>query len=67
MKKYKVIIDITNNFLAFWLGHYIYIRATFFLSSPSLLTKIAVVKIEKNITPSKIIKRGLKKNMTNFL
>lgn len=25
IKDHKIIIDMTNNFLAFWLGHYIYI------------------------------------------
>ena len=50
----------TNNSLIFWLGHYRYIEATFrtILSQLRLTAKIAVVKINKNITPQKIIKRS---------
>ena len=66
MKKHEVIIDTTNNFLAFWPGHYRYIRAIFSLSLPNLSTKIAAVKIEKDIIPQKIIKKGLKNDIINF-
>ena len=49
MKKHEIIVDITNNFLVFWPGHCIYIRATFLLNPFCLLTKIVAVKIEKDI------------------
>ena len=67
MKKHKVIIDMTNNSLAFWPGHCIHIGATFLLSLSSLPTKTAVVIIEGDITPRKMIKMGLKEDMTDFL
>ena len=69
MKKHGVIIDMTNDFLAFWPGHYTHIGATspITLSQPRLPTKIATVRIEKVVTPRKIIKRGSKKDMTDFL
>ena len=67
MKKYRVIINITNNFLAFWPGYYTDIRATFLLSLLSLPTKIVAIKIKKNLISQKIIKKDSKKNMTNFL
>ena len=69
MKKHGIIIDMINNSLAFWLGHCIYISATSHttLSQPRLPTKIAFVRIEKNIILQKIIKKGLKEDMTNFL
>ena len=52
MKKYGVIIDMTNNFLAFWPGHYIHIRAISptILSSPSSLTEIVVVGMNEFMT-----------------
>ena len=69
MKKYRVIIDMTNNSLVFWPSHYIHIGATSPtpLSPPSSLTEIVVIRIEKAITPQKMIKRGSKEDMTNFL
>ena len=56
-----------DNFLAFWPGYYIYIGAISQLSPPSLLTKIVAVKIKEDIIPQKMMKRGLKKDMTDFL
>ena len=50
MKKYGVIIDMTNNSLVFWPGHCIHIKATFLLTPPSLPTKTAAVTIEEDIT-----------------
>ena len=67
MKKHGVIIDMTNNFLAFWPGHCTHIGATSLLSPPSLPTGTASITIEEDITPRKMIKRGLKKDMTDFL
>ena len=69
MKKYRIIINITNDFLAFWLSYctYIGVFSLVTLSQLILPTKIAVIRIEKNITFQKIIKRGLMKDMTNFL
>ena len=69
MKKYGVIIDIINDSLAFWSGHYTHIGAISptTLSQPRLPVETVVIKIEKDITPQKIIKRGLKEDMTNFL
>ncbi len=60
MKKYRVIIDITNNFLAFWPSYYTHIEATLpiTLSSPSLPMKIAAVRIEETIIYQKIIKKS---------
>lgn len=69
MKKHGVIIDMINNFLAFWPGHYTHIRAIFSttLSQPRLSTKTAVSRIKKDIIPQKMIKKGSKKDMTDFL
>ena len=69
MKKHEIIINMTNNSLAFWPGNCIYIRATSFtiLSEPRLPAKTAVVRIEKDITTQKMIKRGSKEDMTNFV
>ena len=67
MKKHGVIIDMTNDFLAFWPGHCTYIGATSLLSLSSLPTEITAVIIEEDITPRKMIKRGSKENMTDFL
>ena len=67
IKKHGIIIDIINNFLAFWPEHCIYIRATFLLSLSSLFTKIVAIKIEEDITFEKMIKKGLKKDMIDFL
>ena len=52
MKKHGVIIDITNDFLAFWPGHCIHIGAISpnTLSQLRLPTEIAVIRIEKDIT-----------------
>ena len=49
IKKHKVIIDITNNFLIFWPNYYIYIRASFSttLSQPIFPIKTTIVKIKK--------------------
>ena len=66
-KKHEVIIDMTNNSLAFWPGHCTYIGATSLLSPSSLPTKTATITIEEDITPQKIIKKGLKEDMTDFL
>lgn len=59
MKNHRVIVDRTNNFLVFWLGHYIYIRArtSITLSKPRLQTKIIGIKLEKVLPPQKMIKR----------
>lgn len=69
IKKHGVIIDIIKNFLAFGLGHCIYIRAFLptTLSQLILPTKIVSIKIEKDITLQKIIKKSLMENMTDFL
>ena len=69
MKKHEIIIDMTNKFLAFWPGYYIHIRAISLitLSQLRLPAEIAVVRIEKDITPWKMMKRGLKEDLTNFL
>lgn len=69
MKKHRVIINMINKFLAFWLGHYIHIRAISLitLSQHRLPIETAIVRIEKIITSWKMIKKGLKKDMTNFL
>ena len=57
----------TNNSLAFWPGHCTHIGATSLLSPPSLPTKTVAVTIEEDITAQKMIKMGLKENMTDFL
>ena len=67
MKKHGVIIDMTNNSLAFWPGHCTHIGATSLLSPPSLPTETAAVRIEEDITPRKMIKRGSKEDITDFL
>ncbi len=69
MKKHGVIINMTNDSLAFWPGHYIQIGATspIILSLPSSPTETAVLRIEEAIIPQKMIKRGSKEDMTDFL
>ena len=67
MKKHRVIIDMTNNSLVFWPGYYIHIGTIFLLSSPSFPMEIAAVKIEEDISSQKMIKKNLKKDMTDFL
>ena len=67
MKKLRVIIDMTNDSLAFWHGHFTHIGATSLLSPLSLPTDTAAVTIEEDITLQKMIKRGLKEDMTDFL
>ena len=67
IKKHGVIIDMTNDSLAFWPGHYTHIGATSLLSPPSLPTETAAVTIEEDITPRKMIKKGSKEDMTDFL
>ena len=67
IKKHGVIIDMTNDSLAFWPSHCTHIGTTSLLSPPSLPTETAAVTIEEDITPQKIIKRGSKEDMTDFL
>ena len=67
MKKHGVIIDMTNNSLAFWPGHCTHIGATSLLSPPSLPMETAAVSIEKNIKSQKMITKGSKEDMTDFL
>ena len=69
MKKHGVIIDMTNDSLAFWPGHCTHIGATSpnTLSQPKLPAETAVVRIEKDISPRKMIKKGSKEDMTDFL
>lgn len=67
IKKHRVIIDIKNNFLAFLPGYCLYIGAISLLTLSSLLKKIAAIIIKEDITSQKIIKRGLNKDMIDFL
>ncbi len=69
IKKYGVIIDMTNDSLAFWTGHCIHIRVTssIILSSTHSPMEIIVVRIEEAITSQKMIKRVSKEDMTDFL
>ena len=69
MKNQELIIDITNNFFAFWLGHCIYIRATshIILNPPSLPIEITIIRIEEAIILQKMIKKSSIENITNFL
>ena len=59
----------TNNFLAFWPSHCILIRVISFiiLSQLGLPAETAIIRIEKDIIFHTMIKRGSKKDMTNFL
>ena len=63
-----VLINMTNNFLAFLPGYCIHIGAIspITLSPTNLLIETIAIKIEKDIIPQKIIKKG-SKNMTDFL
>ena len=67
MKKHGVIIDITNNSLAFLPGHCTHIGPTYLLTQSSFSTEIATFTIEKNITSQKMIKKGLKRRYDQFL
>lgn len=51
IKKYKVIINMKNNFLSFLLTYCINIGAIFFtiLNQPKLLIKTSIIKIKKMI------------------
>lgn len=69
MKKHRVVINMTNNFLAFWSDHCIHIGAisSAIPSISGLPIEIAAVRIEKNITPQKSIKKGIKQDIKDFL
>lgn len=69
MKKHDVIINMTNNSLVFWPGYCTQTGAIFLtiLSQPESLTQITAVKIEKFVTPQKMIKRGSKEDVTYFM
>ena len=69
IKKHKVIIDMINDFLAFWPSYCIHIGVISpnTLSQPKLPVETAVMRIKKDITPQKMIKRGSKEDMTDFL
>ena len=53
MNNHGVIIDMTNDSLAFWPGHCTHIRATSQLSPPSLSMETAAIRIEEDIIPRK--------------
>ena len=69
MKKHGVTIAMINNLLAFWPNYCTHIGAT----SPTILSPFSspmetvAIRIEKAITFPKIMKKGSKKDMTNFL
>ena len=69
MKKQGIIIDITNNFLVFWPSHCSQIRVfpSTILSQSIFPMKTAFIKIDKDITSQKRLKRGLTKDMTDLL
>ena len=69
MKKHGIIINMTNNSLAFWLDHCtpIGVISPTTLSLPSSPKETAVIRIKEAITPQKMIKKGSKKDMTDFL
>ena len=69
MKKHRVIINMTNNFLAFWPGHCTHIGAISptTLSQPSPSIEIAAVGIKKEIFSQKLIKKSSLIDMTDFL
>lgn len=68
INKHRVIIDMRNDFEAFWLGHCIHIRtiSPTTLSLPILSMSITAIGIEKKITSKKMIKKSPDKNMTDF-
>ena len=68
IKKHEIIIDMINNFLAFWPSYYIHIEAISptTLSQLRLPTRKAVVRIDKDIISLKIIKKGSKEDMIDF-
>ena len=63
-----MIINMTNNFLAFWSSYYTYIRAIFFnsLNQFRLFIEIISIKIEK-ISLFINNKKGLIKDILNSL
>ncbi len=69
MKKHGIIIDMINNSFVFWPSHCIHIRAISLitLNLPSLPMETVAIRIEKAITLRKMIKKGSKKDMTDFL
>lgn len=69
IKKYGVIIDITNDSLVFWSNHYTHIRAISLtiLNLSNLSIETVVIRIKKAITPEKMIKKGWKEDITDFL
>lgn len=52
IKKHRVIINIKNNFLAFWPSYCIHIKviSLITLSQTKLLATIEIIRIGKNIT-----------------
>lgn len=69
MKNHGVIIDMTNNAWVFKFSYWIYVDVSFsnILSQPILPSKIAVIRLDKDINPPKSIKRGLTEDITDFL
>lgn len=68
IKKYNIIINITNNSIGFWSNYCIYIGATYstILNQLRLPIETVAIKIKKDITSWKTIKKGLKE-VSNFL
>lgn len=68
MKKYRVLLNIINNFISFFAGYYT--NLAIFLSLISLKPKKIEIIFEakyENIVSIRILKKGLKQNLDNFL
>lgn len=67
MKKYEIIIDMTNDILAFWPSYYTYIRTSLLitLDQTILSEKSKFVKTQQDIISYKIIKKDTQEDVDN--
>lgn len=68
MKKYRIILDIINNFITFALGYYMYFGYLLSLIPPKL-KRIKIISKSKyeNMVFNRILVKGLDENLGNFL
>lgn len=68
MKKHRILLNMINNFITFFLRYYIYFDILLSLTFPKLKeTKIIPEAKYKNIVQNQILKRRSNKNLDNFL
>lgn len=69
MKKYRIIINMTNNAITFWFGHYTHTKAFFLITLDQAISliEIMLLKTTQDIISNKIIKRGFYETVNTFL